>query len=206
VMRIKRPLSILAIATLSFVLTSACGAKKNEGEGLAVATQPGNEVLMGPGPASSCLDKVNTKTTGAAVTRSVIGPVIVFNNFQIQWSSPDVLYVQEIKWSIDGVGVHDGHFQNSLGPDEIEALIGLDGATFNGVTAIINSNDSTRNGTAKYAPCGLTLGNIQLQNGIKQEPFKARITIEVIGTAEDGQGNQRFVRQRILTTARFEGI
>lgn len=197
------PATLTAIVLISFFLTSACGSK-NEGEGIAIAVQPNNEVLLGPGPVSSCRDRFAAKLAGVIPGRSVTGPVMLFNNFQIQWSTSETFYIQGFKWKVEGAGIKDGKHEASLDPAEIEALVGLVGATQNGaMSTAINSNDSNR---TYFAPCGLALGGVTLANDKDQTPFKARVTLEVIGTAQDSSGNQRFVRTRVVTRARFEGI
>lgn len=203
--QLKRGIKTLLALAVSFGLTSACGEKKNEGEGLSVAVQPGNEVLMGPGPLSNCSDRVALKSTGT-LTYSVAGPVLAFSNFQLMWSTNETLYIQEIKWTVSGVGIANGSYTSTLTANEVENLIGLYGGMQVGKTsAVINSNDSSRV-SGKFAPCGLVLGGIPLTNPKTQTPFKGTVLIEVIGTAEDSEGNQRFVRQRLTAKTRFEGI
>lgn len=200
------------VSTCLAVLVFGSCSNSNEGANLQVAVQPSNDVLMGVGPQPSCIDSIAAKTATTAVTPSVSGPVMTFNNFQLEWTSPDTLYLQEIRWTIVGSGISGGTFQAQVASDEIAALVALSGGIVPGVAAgatptVINSNDSTiaSRTTGLFAPCGLVLGGIPLADPKSQVSFRAHVEIEVIGTATDSSGNQRYVRQIIRTQARYDG-
>lgn len=207
---------------LALTLASGCSGR-DESEGLTLGVVPQSFALIGPGPDSSCVDHMTLRraimTQTASIpllSRSVSGPVISFSSFYLKWDSRDTFFVQGIRVKVTGSGIRDGEYSFDLPASEIEALIGLPQAVIHAssdtsktFTEIRSDDDVARfavtNPLKAFAPCGLKFGNVPLVNGNKTDPFTAQVTIEVIGTAQDGDRNQRFVRQRIQTLASYYG-
>ena len=185
------------------VLVSGCGGKKNYGEFLELQIVP-NQTIVGPGPTKSCTDKTTEKVTGFPVFRSVQGPLINFNNFKLKWThETDTLYVSAIRVTVEGSGIANGKETKQLSPDEIDSLLGKPSGTVLPKSEIESNDESAKGG---YAACGLIVGGIQLTEGDKTRSFKARITVDVIGTGDDGQGKFSFIRQKIKGSAEYIGL
>ena len=190
----------LAGSLLLAVLVSGCGGKKNYGEFLELQIIP-NQTIVGPGPTKSCADKTTEKVTGFPVFRSVQGPLINFNNFKLHWThETDTLYVSAIRVTVEGAGITNGKDTIQLSPDEIDSLLGRASGTVLPKTELESNDESVKGG---YAACGLIVGGLKLSEGNATRSFKARVTIDVIGTGDDGNGKFSFIRQKIKGTAEY---
>ncbi len=187
-----------AVVIAAAAISAGCGSKEDPGKGIAIAVKPSNDVLLGPGPSANCLDYANRASTGY-LERSVRGPVATFNAFSLVWENQEILYVAGIRVKVEGSGLPDGVKEFELSSDEITMLLESNQATLTGPTTII-SNAATR----KIA-CGLPIGPVTLTDGNKTASFRGRITIELIGSAEDAEGKLRFVRARTSATFMYYG-
>lgn len=207
--------AFLFLAGFSLLLGS-CG-QSNLSSGISIEVYP-NEALLGPGPDASCLDRTNylrqiaSNATNPTLSRSVEGKVVGFQNFKLVWNREEILYVQGIRVTVTGQGINNGSYRVTLTATEIENLLarseGIIEPATSGNPVEINSSDPTRelNPTIKsYAACGLRIGQIPLSNGEETLPFSAVVEIELIGTAENKDGIQSFVRARTRARARFYG-
>jgi hypothetical protein len=174
---------------------AACGKKDDHGANVALSVTP-NSTILGPGPDASCLD-INAQAAAGtgAITRSVVGPVIRFNNFTLTWDSVDVLYVSTIRVTVQGAGISSGKFVADLASDEASTLIGWP----QGIVRTRGQFSSTSPAAQKNGlqPCSFALGGVSLINGTSTPSFRARVTIDLIGTAESGDGTIRFVKQSV---------
>lgn len=212
--------SLRVTALLCFVgvslLASGCG-EKTEAEGIEISVSP-SEALIGPGPDASCLDRTNflravaSGSNNTSLNRSVVGPVVGFQNFKLVWKRSELLYVQGIRVNITGQGIQGGSYKVALTATEIENLLarleGIVEPAVGGVAVEINSADSSRESNpskTSFAACGLRVGQIPLVDGNDTFPFTATVEVEVIGTAEAADGTQKFVRARTKVRAKYYG-
>jgi hypothetical protein len=227
----RKHLAAIALAACLIRLISGCGGNSQpNAHGLTISLDPNKEVLMGPGPDSSCTDLASykiglengTTATSPIIGTSVAGPVIMFNNFTLNWNSRDTLFVQGIIVDLTGSGIAGGSTQIKISQTEIEALLANPTAVINPpvtpppstplpVPTPISSTDPARNATggtalSLYAPCGLAVGPVPLANGEKTSSFQATVQVTVIGTGQDSDGNQYFVEYQATATARYFAI
>jgi hypothetical protein len=199
----KFPKRLLTITLMSVALISGCGAKEDLGKDIYIDAHP-DDALIALGPVSTCLDRASFLKGGTSLSSSAKGYVMVFNRFTLQWKSTDTLFIKAMRITVNGSGIKGGTYSTTLGNDEVSALLARDQAIIKVPETIISSDDVSRKNTG-YSSCGLVVGSIPLANDDQTTEFRARVTIEIIGTAEDTSLNDRFIRQRTTTTAHFYG-
>lgn len=208
------------VFALGLSLFAGCSDTK-ESEGISISVMPSDNALIGLGPHPSCLDRTNYLRSGAGsgatLSRSISGITVGFNNFNLTWEKPEKLYVQAIRVTVSGSGIENGSYTFSLPAIEIENLIakseGIIEPQFDPIDpnklipTVINSTDSARENVAPvYSRCGLRVGQIPLVDGEKDtSPFSANVEVELIGTSENNEGQQRFVRARAYARAKYFG-
>lgn len=198
--------------TLGFTLLSGCGEKVDAGADIAIAVKPDAEVLIGPGPISTCLDLLTLKTTVTpTIPRSAQGPVLRFNSFLMEWNSRDALYIQGIRYKVEGPGIPSGVYEGTIASDEVAILMGYP----NGIIPAspegtqlpikVDSNASARAASPILVACGLVISGIPLTDGNKTQNFRARVTLEIVGSAENSEGKFRLIKQKFVANANYQG-
>lgn len=198
-------------AGLVLLASSSCSETGGPSADIGIAISP-NKVFLVPGSGSSCVAYAAAKVAGDdIVARDLSEERAYFQNFSLQWRSPDALTISEMVVEITGsaLATTDGQ-RLAIAEDEIRALTGLEDLTIeqddnrssqNPFT--LDSNSAQRKGPADpYAPCGLHIA------GISTDPQKTtgNVTFKVTirGYATDKDGNQKPIRQS--TTARAEKL
>jgi hypothetical protein len=193
------------LAALPFIIGS-CGAKNDPGQFLSMKLTP-NATIVGPGPDMSCADLLAQKaiaSTGVPASRSVVGPLLRFNEFEYTWDSTETLYISAIRVSIEGSGIANRKQVITLSSDEAALL---SGETLGIVSSrgTRRSNDPTRDSDTTKVRCSLVVGGFSLLNGAQTSSFRARVQVEIIGTAEANTPEKtlRFVRQKVVGYADY---
>jgi hypothetical protein len=170
---------------------------------LKISVSPLKHVLIGPGPASTCLDQQTYLHHGGTLFQSATGPVIVFKNFSLKWTSTERLYVEDIRIKVSGDGIASGSYVQDLSREEVAAILGRADAILDG-PAVIASDDPNR--PPLYAPCNFVASEIPFAHSPQTaKPFTANVTVTLLGTAISSAGNQRFIEQSIKATAEYYG-
>lgn len=196
---------IAAVTLLSFSLTSGCGNKKSESEGLEIQFFPKNEVLIAPGPVASCLDRADAQA--GEINYSVQNPVIQFSKVRLFWTLPNHdLYIKMFRIIVESQFIVDGRYEASLTMDEVDAILATSGGFISKSGPKQIDSTSPWRADVGLPICGVAFGGVTVLNPKTATPFRANVTIEIVGTAQDNEGNERFVRTRFRTHARFEGI
>lgn len=219
--------TLLRLSATAFILLSSlsgCGSQNDLGANLQIGIQPGS-VIIGPGPKASCVDLHSPDEERGA---SISGPLVSFNNFVLQWTSKDDLYISLIRVKFEGSGIANGSQTIEINADEMGLLLGRLGGYINGRLpktpsgtpsgyTIIQSLDPARyrapnattdsSGGVSLEPCSLAVGGIQLTNGTSTPSFTATVTIDVIGTGRVAEGADKgkeyFVRNSATGFAEY---
>lgn len=200
-------LTILAAATVS-----GCG-KKDFGEFLGVQLTPSDNNVVNHGPLSTCLDLATFKATGLSLGKSAPGPLVTFTQFILYWKKAQELNIQAIRVTVEGTGVKDGKYETTINSNEVEALVGYESSVVPASVAagaipaaplVISSYSTSRDSaSSKFAKCGLIIPSIPLTDGDKTSDFRMKITVEVIATTIDSNGNASLVRQHTTGYANY---
>ena len=195
----------LLIAALPLIVGS-CGNKKDPSLGLSMKLSP-NSTIVGPGPDMSCADLLsmkNSTTPGSTVTRSITGPLLRFNEFEYTWDSSEKLYISAIRVTVEGAGIANRKQVITLGSDEAALLVGENLGIVES-PGRRRSNDSARDASSTKVRCSLVVGGLSLTAGEQTPSFRARVQVDLIGTAEtqDDSKSLRFVRQKVVGFADY---
>lgn len=195
----------IVAATLAIVATTSCGSKKDPGEFLGVDVTPDKAYIV-PGSGKSCYDRMTT--SGDNDPRSLSEHRIFYRNLRLQWRSTDNLTISIIRITVSSPMLKGGQSVTTFTEDEIESLTGGAGGVITGVEVegqqkTIDSSDPARGDFIAEAACGLGVGGLAFVSQ-NPTPFTARVTVEVIGVAENpGSGEQSPVRQKTTATAEY---
>ena len=189
------------LATLATVILFSSLANA----GLRISVDPSSNALIGPGPQASCIDLHDHMVDPAKnPKRSLLGPVLSFRSFNLNWKSPEYLQVLRTRVAIRGIGISGRKFVKVLEQKEIEAMLGRP----NGIVephAKISSRDPNRAGAQRPA-CGLKLGSVPLVFGGKTAPFMADVVIEMTAKTHGPDGSDRILKSVAQARAYFHGI
>ena len=204
---------VLASAALLAVLFSATSCSETGGPSadIAIGISP-SKVFIVPGSGSSCVAYAEAKRSATdIVSRDLTADRAYFQNFSLQWRSPDALTISELVVEMTGSALtaEDGQ-KLALSEDEIRALTGLADLTIEqddnrsaSVAFNLDANSTRRKGpTDPYAPCGLHLYGIATKPDSTSGSVSIKVTLR--GYATDKEGNQKPIRQS--TTVRAERL
>ncbi len=190
---------------------SGCGETGGPSADIAIGITP-NKVFIVPGTGSSCVAYAAAKIDGTEiVARDLNADRAYFQNFTLQWRSPDALTISEFVIEMKGSALASEEGQElALSEEEIRALTGLADLTIeqddnrSASTAYnLESNSTRRKGPADpYAPCGLHISGIATKPEVNSGAISIKVTLR--GYATDKQGNQKPIRQS--TTVRAEKL
>jgi hypothetical protein len=205
--RLNRVFSLLSLS----LLVSSCGQSGGPSADIGIAITP-NKVFLVPGSGSSCVAYAAAKVEGESiVARDLSEERAYFQNFSLQWRSPDALTISEMVVELSGSAFASSESRTiQIAEDEIQALTGLKDLTIerdanrsSTKPYTLDSNSTQRKGPADpYAPCGLHISGISTDP--KKDTGNVVFRVTIRGYATDQNGNQRPVRQS--TTARAEKL
>lgn len=203
--KVQRALpSFLWLATA--ILLGSCGNSKSASLNIGLSVTP-EKVFIVPGSGSSCVSLAEAKGTDESATADISGERALYNDFSIQWRSPDALTISSLRATVSGFGLDsaDGKQVIEFDEAEITALLGLDNLTIEGeagrTQVTVSSSSTSRKGpTTAYEPCGLHLGGIKTKTSVSSGTFTVKL--ELVGFATASDGSQSPVRQS--TTVRAE--
>lgn len=174
--------ALLGVASI-FLLCHCGGAKKLSREDLTVALVP-SEVSIQSGTTKSCTDKRSGATTG-----SVSQYWFTVNSFRLKWTNAtDILTITSIKVTLTGNSI-TGKFEKEFTGEELEELIGFNGATIRPedvaaatpsetcTSACIEMLSDNANSKPRALACGMSVGGLTRGTG----SFSASGTVDVIG-------------------------
>lgn len=199
-------------ALTGFVLSvSNCSETGGPSADIAIGISP-SKVFIVPGTGSSCVAYAAAKTQATeVVTRDLSADRAYFQNFSLQWRSPDALTISELVVEMTGSALtaEDGQ-KLAFSEDEIRALTGLSDLTIeqddnrsSKVPFNLDSNSTQRKGPAdRYAPCGLHIAGITTDPDSTSGGVSIKVTLR--GYSTDKAGNQKPIRQS--TTVRAEKL
>lgn len=205
----KGPRALWASLAL-FPFIASCSPSLDAGAFIAIGISPEKTFIV-PGKGTSCVAAATAKASGETATADLSEYRALFDNFHLQWKSPDALTISAMKVTIKGFGIDGGEQTLTISDAELYALLGLENGTIavdtstggTGRPIDINSNSATGKGSSSpYAPCGLHLAGIKPKTGVKA--FTAQVKVEVVGYSTSATGVQAPVRQS--TTAKAQAF
>lgn len=208
--RLDGSVKLLAVLAVAMFMGS-CSETDGPSADIAIGITP-SKVFIVPGTGSSCRAFATAKQNSEdTVERDLTGERAYFQNFTLQWRSPNALTISEIAIEMTG-SVLKGEEGQKLALDEaeIQALTGLEDLTIERddnrsarLPYNLESNSTQRKGPADpYAPCGLHISGISTKETQNTGSISIKITLR--GYSTDSEGNQKPIRQ--TTTVRAEKL
>jgi hypothetical protein len=195
-------LKALGILAAAFVISSC---QKPGASNVTISVIPNNNVSLVPGASSTCTDLVAYKAAFGAtpVAFSAAAYSFLFQQFQLVWNSPDVLYVSTITVTMDSPMLTSTPYTCTLTGTDVQNLLATTtGAIPGGSPTTITSNDTSRTATV-FAPCGLACGGVAVRD--PHQSFTASMRIELQGYSVGTDGSETAQKTHITTHLQYSG-
>lgn len=187
----------LLFCLFSVIAFVSCGEKKKTSRPDLAVQIIGDSVNLVKGTAASCGDKYTFSDTN-----SITSKWFMFPSLQIQWKNgADTVYFTGINVLIKSPSIAGGKFEQSINGEELEYLIGYDGASFNPTDSSGQSSAtcavpcvevlSDKSSTKKNfkVGCGLVFGGLATVSAAQGFSAPGTVTIEGFVTAADGNSS-----------------